>query len=74
MHVVPGLVNAAAVAVNAVAATANGSVLKDVVTAEMMNGVLDEVIGVLPVCIPVMISFISLRKGISFVMGVLRSA
>lgn len=50
------------------------SVLKDVVTAEMMNGVLDEVIGVLPVCIPVMISFISLRKGISFVMGVLRSA
>lgn len=49
-------------------------VLKDVVTAEMMNGVLDEVIGVLPVCIPVMISFISLRKGISFVMGVLRSA
>ena len=54
--------------------TGTGGVLKDVVTAEMMNGVLDEVIGVLPVCIPVMISFISLRKGISFVMGVLRSA
>lgn len=56
------------------ALTSTGGVLKDVVTAEMMNGVLDEVIGVLPVCIPVMISFISLRKGISFVMGVLRSA
>lgn len=54
--------------------TATGSVLKEVVTADMMNGVLDEVIGVLPVCIPVMISFIALRKGISFVTGVLRSA
>lgn len=51
-----------------------GSVLKEVVTSEMMQGVLDEVIGVLPVCIPVMISFIALRKGISFVTGVLRSA
>lgn len=59
---------------NAVLTTTSESVLKNVVTAEMMNGVLDEVIGVLPVCIPVMISFISLRKGISFVMGVLRSA
>lgn len=50
------------------------SVLSQVVTAEMMNGVLNEVIGVLPVCIPVMISFISLRKGISFISGVLHSA
>lgn len=56
-----------------VVTTAEG-VLKSVVTADMLNGVLDEVIGVLPVCIPVMISFIALRKGISFVMGVLRSA
>lgn len=55
-------------------ATTQTSVLKDVVTADMMNGVLDEVIGVLPVCIPVMISFISLRKGISFIQGVLHSA
>lgn len=51
-----------------------GSVLASVVTSQMMNGVLDEVIGVLPVCIPVMISFISLRKGISFIQGVLHSA
>lgn len=50
------------------------SVLGTVVTADMMNGVLDEVIAVLPVCIPVMVSFIALRKGISFVRGVLVSA
>ena len=41
--------------------------LKTVVTAEMLGGVLDEVVGLLPVCIPVLITFIALRKGISFV-------
>jgi hypothetical protein len=39
-----------------------------------MSGVLDEVIGLLPVCIPVMIGFIGLRKGISFIQSVLHSA
>lgn len=51
-----------------------GSVLSKVVTSNMLSGVLDEVIGVLPVCIPVMITFIGLRKGISFVQGILHSA
>ncbi len=51
-----------------------GSVLKTVVTAEMMNGVMDEVIGLLPVCIPVMVTFIGLRKGISFMQSILHSA
>ena len=45
-------------------------VLSKVVTQQMMSGVLDEIIGVLPVCLPVMITFI----GISFVTGVLRAA
>lgn len=48
--------------------------LSSVVTAEMLGGVLDEVVALLPVCIPVMISFIALRKGISFVQGILHSA
>lgn len=56
------------------ATTTNGSVLADVVTAAMLNGVLSEVVGVLPVCFPVMVSFIALRKGISFVGSILRSA
>lgn len=56
------------------ATTTNGSVLAEVVTAAMLNGVLSEVVGVLPVCFPVMVSFIALRKGISFVGSILRSA
>jgi hypothetical protein len=48
--------------------------LSSVVTADMMSGVLDEVIGLLPVCVPVMIGFIGLRKGISFIQSVLHSA
>ena len=48
--------------------------LVDIVTPDMLGGVLDEVVGLLPVCIPVMIGFIALRKGISFVRGILRSA
>ncbi len=52
----------------------SGSVLAGVVTSAMLNGVLNEVVGVLPVCFPVMVSFIALRKGISFVGSILRSA
>lgn len=48
--------------------------LDTVFTSTMLNGVLDEVIAVLPTVIPVAISFIAIRKGISFVLGMLRSA
>lgn len=48
--------------------------LSQIVNADMMQGVLDQVIGLLPVVLPVMISFIALRKGISFIQGILRSA
>lgn len=48
--------------------------LKTIVTAGMLGGVLDEVVGVLPICIPVLISFIALRKGISFIQSILHSA
>ena len=48
--------------------------LAAIVTSEMMSGVLDEIVGLLPVVIPVMIGFIGLRKGISFLQGVLHSA
>ena len=50
------------------------SELASIVTAEMMQGVLTEVKGLLPVIIPVMVGFIGLRKGISFIQGVLHSA
>lgn len=58
---------------SATPSTATGQIAS-VVTSGMMQGVLDEVIALLPVCIPVMISFIGLRKGISFIQSVLHSA
>ena len=48
--------------------------LATIVTADMMNGVLDEIVGMLPVIIPVMVGFIGLRKGISFLQSALHSA
>lgn len=57
-----------------VATSTTAGKIAGVVTADMMQGVLDEVIGLLPVCIPVMISFIGLRKGISFIQSVLHAA
>lgn len=48
--------------------------LKTIVTSSMLSGVLDEVVGVLPVAIPVLITFIALRKGISFIQSILHSA
>lgn len=50
------------------------TVLNTVFTAEMVGGVLDEVVGVIPIVVPVAITFIAIRKGISFVLGMLRSA
>ena len=48
--------------------------LSGIVTTQMMSGVRDEILGLLPVVIPVMIGFIGLRKGISFLQSVLHSA
>ena len=48
--------------------------LSGIVTTQMMSGVLDEILGLRPVVIPVMIGFIGLRKGISFLQSVLHSA
>ena len=50
------------------------SQLSTIVTADMLQGVLTEVTGLLPVVVPVMIGFIALRKGISFLQGVLHGA
>lgn len=48
--------------------------ISDVVTPELFNSTLDEIVTLLPVVIPVMIGFIGLRKGISFLQSVLHSA
>ena len=48
--------------------------LASIVTAKMLEGVLAEITGLLPVVIPVMIGFIAIRKGIAFVQSILHSA
>lgn len=50
------------------------TVLDKTITGSMVQGVLNEVVAVVPTVIPVAISFIAIRKGISFVLGLLRSA
>lgn len=48
--------------------------LSTVVTADLLKGALDEVVALLPVCIPTMVGFMALRKGIAFVKSVIHSA
>lgn len=48
--------------------------LAGVVTADMISGVLDQMVALLPVVMPAMIGFIGLRKSISFLQGVLHGA
>lgn len=48
--------------------------LASIVTADMLKGVLNEITGLLPIVIPVMITFIAIRKGIAFVQSILHSA
>ena len=50
------------------------AVLNGIITNTMLQGVLDEVTAMLPILIPVLITFLAIRKGISFVMGELRGA
>ena len=54
--------------------TATAADLSTIITGEMLSGVLDQIIGLLPVVLPVMITFIGLRKGIGFVRGILQGA
>lgn len=54
--------------------TAASTVLSGIVTSKMLQGVLSEITGLLPIVIPVLISFIAIRKGIAFVQHVLHSA
>ena len=50
------------------------AILPQTITNTMLQGVLDEVVGILPIVLPVVITFMAIRKGISFVLGMLRSA
>ena len=60
--------------VNGILMEATPTVLDKTITGTMVQGVLNEVVALVPTVIPVAISFIAIRKGISFVLGLLRSA
>ena len=59
---------------NGILMDAAATVLDKKITGPMVEGVLNEVVALVPTVIPVAISFIAIRKGISFVLGLLRSA
>lgn len=50
------------------------SVLVQALGSTDLNSVLSEITGLLPTVIPVMIGFIAIRKGLSFLQSVLHSA
>ena len=56
------------------AATNVAQELISAVNGSNITGVLDGVTGLLPTVLPVMIGFLAIRKGISFLIGMLRSA
>ena len=53
---------------------ATGKVLATALAGVDLNGVLLEVTNLLPITLPVMVAFIGVRKGISFVQGILHAA
>lgn len=48
--------------------------LSTVITGTMLQGVLAQIVNLLPVVMPVVVGFIALRKGIAFVQNILHSA
>lgn len=46
--------------------------LSTAITAANLSGITTEIVGVLPIVIPVAITVLALRKGISFLFGTLR--
>lgn len=51
-----------------------GTLVSGAVKAVKFDGIAKEITGVLPVVLPVLVTIIALRKGISFLMGTLRGA
>lgn len=48
--------------------------LSSIVTADMVKGVFNEILSLLPVIVPVSVGFIGVRKGLGFLFGSLRQA
>lgn len=44
------------------------------ISADMLNGIVTQITNLLPVCLPTVVVLLGFRKGISFMMGMLRGA
>lgn len=69
-----GVGSAMLMAVPTFAADGDPVTLSTIVTSNMIQGVFDQVYGLLPVLLPAIIGFIALRKGWSFLKGEIYSA
>lgn len=65
LNILSGIVLTSATTSNSVATAISGTDL---------TGILNEIISLLPVVLPVVVGFIGVRKGISFLIGSLRRA
>ena len=50
------------------------AILSGVVTAEMLQGVFNEFVALIPIVIPVVIGYTGIRKGLGFVFSTIKSA
>ena len=56
------------------AGTAAASALATALKGVTLTGITSEIVGVLPIVLPVAVTVLALRKGISFLTGTLRGA
>lgn len=54
--------------------TETTAVVAKAIESVALDGVLNEMVALIPVVIPVAISFLAIRKGIGFLLGTLQSA
>ena len=48
--------------------------LKDIITGDMLSGVFNEIVGIIPVVIPFSVGCMGVRKGLKFLFSCLRAA
>lgn len=78
-NVVAGISGTALAALSAVSVFAAdtagaGTSLSTVVTADSLSGMMEEITGLLPVLIPVVVGFLAFRKGWSFLKSQIKGA
>ena len=60
--------------VNSMVLTGATQDLSSVISKDMVSGVFDQILSLLPVIIPALIGFIGFRKALGFVLGMIKKA